>query len=341
MPGMRLRRAMGSAAGGLLIAVVGVGMPGVAAAQGPTTFGADLNRPANAPFGCDSHPVGTFRVFNPDPNSCTWSSSGSLTIPATESPIVPGDGTVTTVRVKTGPSGGGLQGSGPMQVVVLRSLGSGGGGPQCCLIAAASPVFTPAENAVTAVPVNLRVQNNNTGGINTLDSLGLSVLAPGVRIPAYYDGGNDLTSTVFSPAVQLGTQNVNRNGSSGAKLLINADWIPVGAARPIGLGTRTAPVRDGRALVDLVCGADAACRGLARLLGGAGAATARAGAAKPAVFGSARFRLDAGERARVKVKLSKRGRTLVRNRKRPKVRLEVRLKTGKKILRTLTLKRPG
>jgi hypothetical protein len=338
---MRLHHAMRRAAGGLLIAVAGAAAPGVAAAQAQTTFGADLSRPANAPFGCDSHPVGTFRVFNPDPNSCTWSSSGSLAIPPTESPIVPGDGTVTAVRVKTGPSGAGLQGTGPMQVVVLRSLGSGGGGAQCCLIAGASQVFTPAENAVTAVPMNLRVENNNTGGINTLDSLGLSVLAPGVRIPAYYDGANDLTSTVFSPAVQPGTQNVNRNGSSGAKLLINADWIPAGAARPIGLGTRTAPVRAGRALVDLVCGADAACRGFARLLGAADAATANAAAAKPAVFGSARIRLNAGQRTRVKVKLSRRGRALVRSRKRSKVRLEVRLKGGGKIVRTLVLKRPS
>lgn len=334
------------AGGALLLAVVGVGVPGIATAQAQTTFGADLNRPANAPFGCDSHPVGTFRVFNPDPNSCTWSSSGSLTIPPTESPIVPGDGTVTTVRVKTAPSGDGLQGTGPMQVVVLRSLGSGGGGAQCCLIPVASQVFTPAENAVTAVTVNLPVENNNTGGINTLDSLGLSVLAPGVRIPAFYDGGNDLTSTVFSPAVQAGTQNVNRNGSSGARLLINADWTPAGVAPPIGLGTGTAPVRSGRALVDLVCGADAACRGIARLLGGtgAGAATAtaaKAGAAKRAVYGSKRFELAAGQRARVKVKLSKLGRALIRRRKRPKVRLEIRLKGGKKIVRTLTLKRPS
>lgn len=328
----------------LLIAVAGVGVPGVAVAQAQTTFGADLSRPANAPFGCDSHPVGTFRVFNPDPNSCTWSSSGSLTIPPTESPIVPGDGTVTTVRVKTGPTGGGLQGTGPMQVVVLRSLGSGGGGAQCCLIPVASQVFTPAENAITSVAVNLPVENNNTGGINTLDSLGLSVVAPGVRIPAYYDGGGDLTSSVFSPAVQVGTQNVNRNGSSGAKLLINADWIPAGAAPPIVLGTRTAPVRSGRALVDLVCGADAACRGIARLLGGTGAATAavsQAGAAKRAVYGSRRFELAAGQRARVKVKLSKRGRALIRRRKRPKVRLEIRLKGAKKIVGKLTLKRPG
>jgi hypothetical protein len=330
------------AGGGLLMAVVGVGVSGFGAAQAQTTFGADLNRPANAPFGCDSHPVGTFRVFNPDPNSCTWSSSGSLTIPPTESPIVPGDGTVTTVRVKTGPTGGGLQGTGPMQVVVLRSLGSGGGGAQCCLISAASQVFTPADNATTAVTVNLPVQNNNTGGINTLDSLGLSVLAPGVRIPAYYDGAGDLASTVFSPAVQVGTQNVNRNGSSGAKLLINANWIPGGVPPPIGLRARTAPVRSGRALVDLVCGADAACRGIARLLGGAGATAAvKAGAAKRAVYGSRRFKLAAGQRARVKVKLSKRGRTLIRSRKRPKVRLEIRLKGGAKIVRTLTLKRPN
>lgn len=136
--------------------------------------------------------------------------------------------------------------------------------------------------------MRLAVQNNqNAQGVGTFDAIALSILAPNVAIPAHDEtaqGANTL-SNVFSPAVQPGTQNVNRNGVQGVQLLLNADFVP---AFPVTLGRGVAPVRDGRALVDLVCGQDAACRGALQLLrrGGAGA-----GKRQRVVLGSARFKI--------------------------------------------------
>ena len=198
-------------------------------------------------------------MFLPDPSSCTWTTSGTYGSFA-ESSVVPADGTITRARVRTGPS------AGPMQIVTLRTLSDtptpGGGLPapaQCCIVQTASQVFTPAPNAVTAVRVRLPVQNNqNAQGVGTFDSIGLSIRAPNVAIPAHDEtaqGANTL-SNVFSPAVRRGTQNVNRNGVQGVQLLLNADFVPVfpgdaGApfgSRAPGAGARRPGLRPERGL---------------------------------------------------------------------------------------------
>ena len=211
------------------------------------TFGANLARPANAGFGCEKYPTavqvfGPQFVFLPDPSSCTWTSSGTYGEPAREL-VVPADGTITRARVRTGPS------VGPMQVVTLRTLSGtptpGGGLPapaQCCIVQRTSQVFTPRPNAVTTVRVRLPVQNNqNAQGVGTFDSIGLSILAPNVAIPAHDETAQaaNTLSNVFSPAVRRGTQNVNRNGVQGVQVLLSADLVP---AFPVTLGK---PLRAG------------------------------------------------------------------------------------------------
>ena len=328
------------------------------AAPAQQSFGAHLNRPANATFGCESYPVfvplfGPTLVGLPDPRSCTWTSAGTFGNLA-ETANVPGDGTVTRVRIRTGPT------TGPMQVVVLRSLSDAPtqetlpAPSQCCQIPVASQVFVPAPNAVTTVPVNLPVQaGRNAQGIGTFDALGLSILAPGVTIPAHdttaQDGGR--SPAFFSPAVAVGTQNVNRNGAKGVQLLLNADWSPAAVsgpagtppgvaapARPIALGARVARVSSGNALVDLICNSGAAaCRGTLRLL--RRGAPARATAAAAVVYGKRSYRIPAGKRSKVKVKLSRRGRALLRTRRTAKVQLRIAPKGARAITRTLTLRR--
>ena len=313
---------------------------GTAPAAAQTTFGANLDRPANAAFGCEGYPTfvqffGPQFVFLPDPSSCTWTSSGTFGT-FTESAIVPSDGTVTRARVKTGPS------VGPIQVVTLRSLSDaptpGGGQPapaQCCIVQTAGPVFTPAPNAVTTIRLNLAVQNNqNAQGVGTFDAIALSILAPNVAIPAHDETaqGANTFSNVFSPAVQPGTQNANRNGVQGVQLLLHADFVPV---FPVTLGRRAAPVRGGDALVDLVCGPSAACRGTLALLSRAGAAAK----GKRVVLGSARFRIAKGRKSTARVKLSRRGRALVRKRKNTKATLRVTLRNKRATSRTITLRR--
>jgi hypothetical protein len=201
--------------------------------------------------------------------------------------------------------------------------------------AGASQVFTPPPNTVTTVRVRLPVQNNQDAqGVGTFDSIGLSILAPNVAIPAHDETAQaaNTLSNVFSPAVRRGTQNVNRNGVQGVQLLLNADLVP---SFPVTLGRRSAQVRRGRALVDLVCGRSAACRGALSLLGNGGAAAKR----KRVVLGSARFKIGSGQKLTAKVKLSKRGRALVRRRKSTKVTLRVALKNKRSSSRVITLRR--
>jgi len=95
---------------------------------------------------------------------------------------------VTQVRVGVGAS------TGPMRVVVMRALYEntvtpGRPNDACCIPVAQSQVFTPRANAITAVPVSLPVWEDPTPppeDITTIadfDTLGLAVLAPGVRVP--------------------------------------------------------------------------------------------------------------------------------------------------------------
>lgn len=296
------------------------------AAQAQQSFGADLNRPPNATFTCERYPVfvpffGVSSLAMADPRSCTWTSAGTFG-DLRETANVPGDGTVVQVRVRTGPS------VGPMQIVILRSLSDAPtqetlpAPSQCCQIPVVSQVFVPAPNAVTTVPVNLPVTaSRNAQGVGTFDAIGLSILAPNVAIPAHdtvaQDGGAN--STGFSPAVAAGTQTVERNGAKGVQLLLNADWVPAVGLAPVRLGAPVARVSTGNALIDLICRAGlSACEGALRLA----QRGATAAATRPAL-GTGTYKLRAGQRAKLKVKLTKAGNALVRRRGTVKVSMVV------------------
>ena len=104
------------------MAVCAVLLVAASSAQALTTFGADLNRPANYGFDCGvgpgAGPFGEKVLYPTNVQTCTWFATGrnfgqleNLNVPS-------GVGTITNVRVKVGPI------TGPMQVVVLRSVRS-------------------------------------------------------------------------------------------------------------------------------------------------------------------------------------------------------------------------
>jgi hypothetical protein len=93
---------------------------------------------------------------------------------------------------------------------------------------------------------------------------------------------------------------------------------PVSRRRaPSLLGSRTLRVRRGIAIVKLSCGAATACRGSARL-----ASAARRGR----TLGTARYRIGAGKRARIRIRLTAAGKRLV---------------TGRRLRAILTLRETG
>ena len=93
-------------------------------------------------------------------------------------------------------------------------------------------MFTPAPNAVTTVPVNIPVVTEKVppAGQNILraDSLGLSVLAPGVPVPAHNTGVFDPlqgapAGGIWTPAVSPGQELLPGAGTTGFQLLLRAD----------------------------------------------------------------------------------------------------------------------
>ncbi len=227
-----------------------------------TVFGSDLNRPANNGVDCTAVPtsiLGAFAVFPSNQQTCTWVATGR-DLGARESFAVPsGNGTIVRVRVKVGAI------SGPMQVVVLRAIrpaqgpvqiptgGGAGVNVACCKEVARSAPFTPAPNAVSTIAMNLPVKSDVVPNPITLaydfDVLGLSVLAPGVPVPAHDTGEwaniNNLNASFtagYYPAWQPGQERVDSSGIMGYQVLMQADWEPEAAATPVAGTVGATPV---------------------------------------------------------------------------------------------------
>lgn len=336
------------------------------AAAATATFGANLARTPDNTETC----VGPNMQLIVQAATCTVESTNIVT---GESGFPPkGEGIVSNVRIRVGPR------TGPMQIVLEQALREPNpfepGKPNyaCCTMIAASPVFTPAANAITTVPVNFRVLQSITpdpNGYYIDQHLALSVLDPTVPIPASRNPNAFIGAWV--PAwSRIGEQRVGPAGSFlNADVLINADWDPVpGGGEGAGVGTssvlqvprRVRPVRNDRTFIPLVCGLDRACAGrlLLQSRQGAGGAAARvsalAGASANAkkkgkkgkkrrtiTYASVKFRIPAGKRKSIRAQLRKAGKRLMKKHKRAKVWLNVRMRGAEVDPVKLTLKRAG
>lgn len=352
-----------------LVAVLGLLCANAASAQ--VRVGANLNRPANAAYGCETLPTTDAfgnRFFLPSGvGTCTYVATGSLgnTTEVAQAPF--GGGLVTAIRVKAGPR------VGPMQVTVSRALRSTtpGVGFACCFYAGASQVFTPAPNTVTQVPVRIPVRSDLDPQVGeTVDYLGITVLAPGVPIPAHEIGnpGNlqNPAALGFFPHLQprdAVSGRVDGAGIGGVQPLLSADvlrFCGAGAAlaagrRPrsgevqaaqgrcvpfLGISGGVGRVSNGRAALVLLCNAPVPCSG--RLLLQSRRVGRAAAAAKPITYAATRVAVPAGASKQVKPKLRKAGRRLLRGRKRAKVWANARLASGSivaRVSRRMTLRR--
>ena len=305
-----------------------------ASAGAATTFGANLDRPPDNPYTCPTVPG----QFFPSP-TC---SAESIQLVTGESGLPPaGDGVVSRVRVRVGPV------TGPMQIVQEQALRQDNPGDPghpiyaCCKAVDASPVFTPAANAVTTVNVNFQVKQSVTpepSGYYVDDHLALSVLDPNVPIPANVDPNASVG--LWFPAWQVGEERAGSFGTSGAVILFNADWDPAGAggggggggaggAAPVALGGDVARVRNGRALLDLICNLGVPCTG-DLLLQNQQAAQTRPYVAKQkpkgrVTYAKSSFDIPAGKTKQVKAKLKRAGKQLLEKRKKAKVWANVKL----------------
>lgn len=281
-------------------------------------IGSNLNRTPNVNYGCGIFPgVGAFgeRLYFPTSQStCTYLS---IVASQNESPqgLSPG-GILTSVRVRVGSV------TGPMRATILRATRSFLGF-QCCYHAAESPVFVPAPNSITEIPVRLPMRNDfdiNFG--ETVDYLGLSVLAPGVPIPMQELGNpGDFPlqgAYAFFPFVSLGQERADGSGIGGVVPLIAGEFSPLCfgvAARRGGISARGVAAANG------CINALTATRGTINLLSSGIRAALECNLGIPCVgsvvfasskrggvrIGTARINIQAGASQLVKVKLTQAG----------------------------------
>jgi len=331
-------------AGSLLVALTLAGLA-LAPAAAAIPFGANLNRPANSAVDCTLLPFGTFATPT-NVQNCTWTAVGRLGDFSEGLNVPAGRGVITAVRVRVGPT------TGPMQAVVFRSLRRppefrapnpepalpGTDLPICCQVQSLSNVFVPAPNAVTTIQVNFPVVNDRTlePGLEyyRFDTLALSVLAPGVPIPAHdtgiYGSPTSQGALGFYPALTtVGEERVGPAGLSGYQLLVNGEWVatPEGvAAAPVGVSPvairlvqPVVSIAGPTASLGLVCNQATPCAGSVRLqsqairIGASEQARAHA-AARPKLvtYASSRFSVQPGATGRVGARLTSKGRQVAR-----------------------------
>ncbi len=151
--------------------------PQAGAEEGPMTLGPNLAEysPDNTAT-CATNPFSS-TLSSPGATSCTWVSAGA------DGQAVPGPGTITQVAVKTGAT------SGQMRAVVMRAEAELAPGQEnikisCCTGIAESQTFEPTVYTTTTIPVNLTTELKVEANKISFDLIGLSVLEPGVPVPA-------------------------------------------------------------------------------------------------------------------------------------------------------------
>jgi hypothetical protein len=187
---------------------VGALIPASASAT-TATFGSPLQNAPNVAAGCESRPFvssADFDTYVPTASgaaSCTWWQTGVFGDAADgRKGYVPGDGTVTSITVRSGPN------PAPLRVVVARQLTPFGpnapfSGTSCCVFAGQSEEFQPAPNTTSTFALDLPVEHNRNvdSGIQTDDIVGVSARSDAGALPLYAIPGQ----TRQSAYTQVGT----------------------------------------------------------------------------------------------------------------------------------------
>lgn len=339
------------------------------ATAGAVTFGAANieTRTANNAITC-----GTVLA-----TSCTSYASAELPpVTAAESlavplpnPVANGDqtGRVDTVRIKAAP---GPAAQAQLAIVEL-SQPAYGGEVFPSDVSALSATFTlnPGLNTVnTDLPVGYRL---SPSGFVVRSALAITILDGTTPIPGEV---RSFCSSIFTKSVNPGsafppyegllaigdltTGFVQNNGLCNLQVLMQADMTittpardgdggggtpPVTPTQPKGpvldFGRGVAAVKGSLAILPLRCRAGAACVGTILLQGARASAANAPKAQKRVVYGRGKVNISAGKTRRIKINLSKAGRTLVRKRKNAKVYAKMTYRGGKTARHRITLKR--
>jgi hypothetical protein len=353
-----------------MLAIV-LALPAAASAQS-RTLGSPLSAPPDAAFGCETKPALTAGSFNGDyffvPSGvpdCTWFQSGVIgsvdySDPRTGS--VPADGTITNVTIRTANSPAAIG------IVIVRQIGgiAGGNSPTsaCCAFVSETPLPALAPNTNNSFAVNIPVERNIRGTSAVADYVGISARSNSGNLPLLDTGDNNVL-TGYRPGspdagflyprmgALEGPGGGTRNNESipNVEVLLRWTWTPpagvptpptplpptppTNPANPPPTADAAARVAASRAIIQLACGADAACAGQLELL----SRSTGKNATKVTLYGSAAYSVAAGAAASVKVKLNRKGKALLEKRRSVKVDLRLTPTGGTPVTSTLKLKR--
>lgn len=321
------------------------------AGAAPITFGSSL-APGPTSFGCETEPVllGDWTAQPSGDPDCTWWQSAVFGVPSDPRfGGVPATGTITRVDVFGGAN------PVPIRVAVMRQLGTPGAGSDCCFFISETPPLQPTPNVVSSFAVNVPVVHASVvGGIRADDYIGISAATvPGGTAPLRIVGSTSAFAFTQSGSVnaaflypRFGSQPNDSGGGRreagfpGVEVLARWTLCPTGDASCQTAGGVPAVFADARiqrsrALVRLACNGNLACEGRLSMLNLGGLA----GTSKTTEYGSANYKIDAGKKKTVKVKLNKKGKRLLRNRSKAKVALRITPKGGTATTKRITLKK--
>ncbi|HXF31473.1 MAG TPA: hypothetical protein VN522_08120 [Solirubrobacterales bacterium] len=338
-----------------------------------TRFGSSLAPGPAGAFGCNVRPSlydysGNLGFFaNNEPGGCTWSQAGVWGLGAGSDPrarSVPADGRITAAEILSGPN------PSPIWITIIRQQGQPGVGEACCFWRSDIGPFPLTPNAVTTIPLDLPVERNAKEGVLAYDLVSVSAENDGGSLPIREVGPHNVLSTpngdpmagVFYPRMgripndEKGGRHEIQEGVPGFELLVRWTFCATGDVTcggttapppppppltPVAprLGARKAQVKEGNALVGLICGGNAACEGRLVLLAPTAGASATKGKPKAVVYGTAGYKLAAGAKGTVPVKLNRKGKKLLAKRAQATVTLRLAPKGGTATTAKLTLKR--
>ena len=283
-------------------------------------IGSSLAAEPNFSLDCAGQPMirdtdGSYGVFASGVADCTWRQAGVFGVTSGDSRFssVPGDGTITSVTIRSGPN------PAPLRFVIFRQLASPSDGTnsQCCFYVSETNTVQPTPNAIQTFQTNIPVQRNTLNGVRAFDLFGISAASNTGTLPLFVPfrvNAFDLTTPgsvnagIFYPRMGAIPNDVGggrrEEAIPGVELLVQWTWVPAGAS----LRNPTAAVANGRALVDLLCGGNAVCRGVVELL----RPNRGRAAGKGSRYGKRNFEIGAGATAIVPIKLSSKAKKLVK-----------------------------
>ncbi len=248
---MRTVRAIGAVA---VLAMLATTAPAVAQSGSP------LTAPANYPYHCDYRwAAGAFgpggaQNYEPifiGPSTCSIWQIGSTT---QNSHLVPGKGTVTVARIKSGPNPAPVS-IGTVRRFSGRNPADGTFSETCCQGVSQTAVINPTPNAVTEIPVNLLVDaqpfdpNTNRAGFH--DIVVVNIHGTTGTLPMSDYGGpkpfgltvppGDPGAVWYFPKFDPSVHNLNQWMANGFEVLMNFDWCPGTAAAQLRAACPTPP----------------------------------------------------------------------------------------------------